>query len=279
MRTAFSRRHHKIVELVGREATRDQQKAAARKSAEAKEDVGPAAPCENWRTRAAAVLDGEENVDAMVAAALPGPGPDGPALPAGSGPRMPSPEQIAARLWDPEHGLTAAKKSVTHVHMLAAVPYLRSTAQLTELTDQVLAVDGHAVRLPDSGRSHYLHRQRYTHGTLIEAERINIEAASDGLNAHIAQLTAEVAEMTVATMELASSTPERAMSTSCTATTRSAQRGDRGAWAPAWRWPRNTPGPSPARRRHASEPCSASCVPRCRTTAANLSRSSSWHVR
>ncbi|KOT91047.1 hypothetical protein ADK86_23950 [Streptomyces sp. NRRL F-5755] len=214
VRTAFSRRHQKIVELVGREATRDQQKAAALKSAEAKEDVGPAAPRENWRTRAAAVLDGEENVDAMVAAALPGPGPDGPALPAGSGPRMPSPEQIAARIWDPEHGLTAAKKFVTHVHVLAAVaaavPYLRSAEQLTELTDQVLAVDGHAVRLPDSGRTHYLHRQRYTHGTVIEAERTSTEAASDGLNAHLAQLTAEAAEMTIATMELANSTPERA---------------------------------------------------------------------
>lgn len=213
VRTAFSRRHEQIVTLVGRDATREQQKAAARKSAEAKEDVGPEAPRENWRTRAAAHLGSEWDVDAMLAAALPGPDGSAPPLAAGGGPRMPSPQEIAAHIWDPEHGLTASKKSVSHVHVMAAVaaavPYLLSTAQLTELTEQVLAVDGHAIRLPDSERAHYLHRQRYTHGEIVEAERINIEAASDGLNAGLAQLTAEAAEMTIATMELANSTPDR----------------------------------------------------------------------
>lgn len=39
IRNAFSRRHQQIVTLVGRDATREQQKSAARRTAEAKEDV------------------------------------------------------------------------------------------------------------------------------------------------------------------------------------------------------------------------------------------------
>ncbi|WP_424893464.1 MobF family relaxase [Streptomyces sp. XH2] len=230
LRTAFSRRHQQIVELVGTDATREQQKTAARRSAEAKEETGPEAPRLSWRERAAAVLAppvdprlygaqrdaavlaarqaGEAAVDAMVTAALPGPD-DGPALSlaAGGGPLMPSPAEIAATIWDAEHGLTASKKTVSHTHVMAAVaaavPYLLSVEQLAELTDAVLAVDGHAVRLPDSNRHHHTHRQRYTHHAVVEAEQTIIECATEGLDAGLAQLTEAAAELAVSTSEAA----------------------------------------------------------------------------
>ncbi|MFI1799013.1 MobF family relaxase [Streptomyces sp. NPDC020379] len=207
VRTAFSQRHQQIIEHVGEGASRDQQKAAARATAEAKNE-DEAAPRENWRTRAAAVLGGEAAVDAMVSAALPGPD-DGPALSvaSGGGPRMPSPHEIAVQIWDAEHGLTASKKAVSRTHVLAAaaaaVPYLTSREQLVELTDAVLAEDGHAVRLADSDRHHQSNRQRYTHTSVVEAEQTIIDCATAGLDAGLAQLTTAAAELAVSTSEAA----------------------------------------------------------------------------
>ncbi|MFD9410148.1 MobF family relaxase [Streptomyces sp. NPDC059989] len=213
LRDAFSRRHRQVIDLAGEGASREQQKAAARKSAEAKEDAGPAAPREAWRTRAATVLGGEEAVDAMVAAALPGPDGTAPPLSAGGGPLLPGPAEIAARIWDAEHGLTASRKTVSHTHVMAAVaktlPYLPSVERLTALTDEVLAVDGHAVRLSDSNRGHHTHRQRYTHTTVVAAEQDVIECAAAGLGRQLAQLTAAAAEMTLASVEVAHSTDDR----------------------------------------------------------------------
>ncbi|MFE3790365.1 MobF family relaxase [Streptomyces goshikiensis] len=213
LREAFSRRHRQVIDLVGEGATRERQKTAARRSAEAKEDAGPEAPREAWRTRAAAELGGEGAVDAMVAAALPGPDGSAPSLSAGGGPRMPGPADIAERIWDAAHGLTASRKTVSHTHVMAAVartlPYLLSTRQLTALADEALAVGGHAVRLTDSNRGHHTHRQRYTHTTVVAAERTVIECATAGLGRHAARLTADAAEMTLASVEVANSTADR----------------------------------------------------------------------
>jgi conjugative relaxase-like TrwC/TraI family protein len=232
LREAFSQRHAQVVEEAGEGATRDQQKAAARKTAEAKVDADAAAERTSWRDRAVSVLCGDvealtseqqtaareraaQAVDAMVAAALPGPdGPPPTGFPgAGGPPPLPSPEQIAEQIWEPEHGLVASKKVVSHTHVLSAVaqsvPYLESVEQLTALTDEVLAVDGHAVRLRDSNRHHQVHRQRYTHTTVIEAENTLIESATAGLGAGLAQLTEEAAELTISTVEVANSEPGR----------------------------------------------------------------------
>ncbi|MEU6759412.1 MobF family relaxase [Streptomyces sp. NPDC046685] len=213
LREAFSRRHRQVIDLVGEGASREQQKAAARKSAEAKEDAGPGAPREDWRTRAATVLGGEAAVDAMVAAALPGPDGSAPPLSVGGGPRMPGATEIAAQIWDAEHGLTASRKSVSHTHVMAAVaktlPYVLSVEQLSALTEEVLAVGGHAVRLADSNRGHHTHRQRYTHTTVVAAEQVLIECAEAGLDRQLAQLTAEAAEMTLAAVEVANSGKDR----------------------------------------------------------------------
>ncbi|SFY41795.1 MobF family relaxase [Streptomyces atratus] len=217
LRSAFSRRRQQVLDLVGRDAGRDRMRAAARRTAQAKDEAAAEAPRHNWRTRAAAVLGGEAAVDAMVAAALPGPdGPDGPApsWPGGDWPLMPGPQEIASQIWDPGHGLTAGRKAVTHTHVMAAVtrtlPYLLSKDQLVALTDEVLSVDGHAVRLADSNRHHRTHRQRYTHSGVVAAEQTIIECATAGLGAGLAQLTPEAAELTIATVEVAQSTSGRA---------------------------------------------------------------------
>ncbi|MFH8642289.1 MobF family relaxase [Streptomyces goshikiensis] len=236
LRAGFSRRHRQIRDSVGEGASREQQKSAARRTAEAKEDVSASAPRHDWRTRAAARLApsvdprlhgdalaaararaleaGAAEVDRMLAAALPGPDGSVPPLSAGGGPRMPSPAEIAARIWDPEYGLTASKKVVGRTHVLAAVaaavPYLLSTGQLETLTADVLAVEGHAVRLADSDRHHQAHRERYTHSSIVEAELAIIDLATTGLDAGLAQLTTAAAAMTISSVEAANSTPERA---------------------------------------------------------------------
>jgi conjugative relaxase-like TrwC/TraI family protein len=214
VRTVFSRRHEQILAVAGEGASRDQQKAAARISAEAKTQDETDSRA-SWRTRAARALEegrdlaqGEAAVDAMVRAALPGWDGPGPDRTGGTGgPVLPTPEQIAARIWNPEHGLTASKKTVSRTHVLAAVtaamPYLTSVHQLEALADQVLAVDGHAVRLQDSNRHHQVHRERYTHTAIVGAETVSIERAVDGIGAGWAQVTREAAELTISAAEVA----------------------------------------------------------------------------
>ncbi|MEU7556005.1 MobF family relaxase [Streptomyces sp. NPDC044571] len=213
--TAFSRRHRQVVAVAGEGASREQQKAAARATAESKEETAPGAPREGWRARAAALLGGAGAVDAMVAAALPawgGPASD-PYAPISGGPRMPGPEEIAAQIWDVERGLAVGRRAVSHVHVMAAVaqtlPLLGSVAELAALTDEVLAVRGHAVRLTDSPRGHRTHRQRYTHGTVVAAERAVTGCATAGLARGLARVTAQAAEMAVAAVEVANSTTHR----------------------------------------------------------------------
>ncbi|MEU5811449.1 AAA family ATPase [Streptomyces sp. NPDC047718] len=126
---------------------------------------------------------------------------------------MPGPNEIAAQVWDAEHGLTAGRKTVSHVHAMAAVaqtlPRLGSVAELTALTDEVLAVRGHAVRLADSRRGHHTHRQRYTHTSVVAAERAVVGCARAGLARGRARLTTEAAEVALAAVEVANSTARR----------------------------------------------------------------------
>ncbi|MFF2354919.1 MobF family relaxase [Kitasatospora sp. NPDC058115] len=233
LRTAFSRRHAQVVAEAGPEASRDQQKSAARRTAEAKVDGDQAVERVSWRARAVAVtagdlsgLDDDERqsalqragvaVDTMVRDALPG--PSGPS-PTGSGrgpngPVLPTPAQIASQIWeDPDHGLVASKKVVGHTQVMTAVvqtlPRLESVEQLTQLVDEVLAVDRHAVRLRDSDRHHQVHRQRYTHQSVLLAESTIIRTTATGYGRGLAQLTPAAAELTIATAELARSTADR----------------------------------------------------------------------
>ncbi|SFD75064.1 hypothetical protein SAMN05421773_12747 [Streptomyces aidingensis] len=105
----------------------------------------------------------------MLTAALPGPPPPAatatPGAPGPGLPPLPTPEQLAAQVWDTEFGLPARYRTVTHTDVLAelaqATPCLESLDHLTELAGQVLAVPGHAARLPSGGPAHQSNHQRY----------------------------------------------------------------------------------------------------------------------
>ncbi|MFB7678227.1 MobF family relaxase [Kitasatospora purpeofusca] len=229
LRTAFSRRHAQVAAASGPGASRDQQKSAARRTAEAKVDGDQVGERIGWRARAVATMAGDLSglddderlvvlaetgaaVDAMVRGALPGPG-GGPSVPGTDpgGPVLPTPGRIASQIWeDPEHGLVASRKVVGHTEVMAAVvqqlPFLDSVEQLTGLVDEVLAVERHAVRLSDSNRHHQHHRQRYTHTSVLLAESTIIRTSATGYGRGLAQLTPEAAGLTIATAEFTRST-------------------------------------------------------------------------
>ncbi|SOD67455.1 conjugative relaxase domain-containing protein, TrwC/TraI family [Streptomyces zhaozhouensis] len=206
LRETYSRRHHQVVAAAGESATPAQAKAAAARTAQSKPEVAPGDVRRAWRARGQAVVG---DVDEVVAAALPGPPPP-PAVGAGidGGPRVPSPGEIAAQIWtDEEHGLVASRKTVSHPQVMAAVaaavPALESREHLERLVDEVLAVPGHAVRLPDSSRAHESHPARYTHTSILGAETALQDAATAGVGAGLAQLTPDAAELAIETAEAA----------------------------------------------------------------------------
>ncbi|MZG05033.1 relaxase domain-containing protein, partial [Streptomyces sp. SID5614] len=110
VRELYSRRHGRIVEMAGDESGRQERDRAAAESLRAKHAADAAGMRASWRQRAE---EAGVDVDAMVAAATPGP-PDpgaGPALDGPGGPRIPPPSDVAALIFDPTNGLTANQKT------------------------------------------------------------------------------------------------------------------------------------------------------------------------
>ncbi|MYW05521.1 relaxase domain-containing protein [Streptomyces sp. SID3343] len=130
-----------------------------------------------WRERGTALAG--RDVDLVVAEAAPGwdgPHPTGPGTPPGGPPRLPSPTDVAARIWDPETGLTSHRKVVTRVDVLAAVleecgEGVENIAQAQALTDQVLDLTEWVVPLPGGGQRHMSDAARYTTVDIVEAEK------------------------------------------------------------------------------------------------------------
>jgi conjugative relaxase-like TrwC/TraI family protein len=206
LRREFSRRSIQITAAAGDDATTLEQKLIARQLAEGKDTaLTPTDVRAAWRERAEEVVD---DVDAMIRPAVPGPGgPDGPAVsgPDG-GPIVPSPEEIAAYIWRRDGGLTESRKTATRADVLAAVidacPYgVPDLAAAEALTDAVLAVDAEAVALPTRGMGHLTNPQRYTNASVLEAEQVITEAATDRLAEGAAQITPAAAELAVSTFE------------------------------------------------------------------------------
>ncbi|MFI6579369.1 MobF family relaxase [Nocardiopsis sp. NPDC050513] len=183
VRGTFSRRAGQVKDAVGKGASAAAQRAHARKSAHAKQDVSQSDLRTAWAKRAvAARIDPVR----LVAGAL-GRGWDGPAPAAGSGggpPHRPGPpdvDALAAAVWDPQTGVTANSKTTTRAKVLAAVANacptgVGSAVELQALADAVLA-HPRAVRLPDQGNSHLSHTDRYTSLDLVQAERAVVAAA------------------------------------------------------------------------------------------------------
>ncbi|MFD7867808.1 MobF family relaxase [Streptomyces sp. NPDC059783] len=176
VRDLYSRRHGRIVEMAGDESGRQERDRAAAESLRAKHAADAGAMRASWRQRAE---EAGVDVDAMVAAAAPGP-PDpgaGPAVDGPGGPRTPPPSDLAAIVFDPETGLTASAKTFSRAQLLAAVgnalPYgldRSEVGRLDRLVDDVLDVAGYAVRAPDYGSTVMTSTARYTTQDILDAE-------------------------------------------------------------------------------------------------------------
>ncbi|MFJ1900407.1 MobF family relaxase [Streptomyces sp. NPDC088115] len=176
VRDLYSRRHGRIVEMAGDESGRQERDRAAAESLRAKHAADAGAMRASWRQRAE---EAGVDIDAMVAAAAPGP-PDpgaGPAVDRPSGPRIPPPSDLAAVVFHPTNGLTANQQTFSRAQLLAAVgnalPYGLDTGdvgRLDELVDEVLDVAGYAVRAPDYGSTVMTSTARYTTQDILDAE-------------------------------------------------------------------------------------------------------------
>jgi conjugative relaxase-like TrwC/TraI family protein len=211
LRRAFSRRAGQITAAAAEGASTVEQKLLAAQLAEAKDVVtGQADVRASWRERAEQIVG---DVDAMVAAAMPGPGPGGGAGIGPSGPLVP-PADIAAYIWREDGGLTEHRKAVSRADVLAAVidacPYgLPDAAAAEALTDAVVAVPGHAVALPPQGPVHMSNSRRYTHVSVLAAEQVIEETAAARLAEGAGQVTPAAADLAVSVFEATRSTGDR----------------------------------------------------------------------
>ncbi|MFH8797659.1 MobF family relaxase [Streptomyces sp. NPDC017941] len=209
LREAFSRRHLALDERVGTDASREDRQRVADETRRAKVDADASGMRSSWRTRAEAVVG---DVDAMVAAAAPGPpdggngaGIDGP----GGGPQRPGPDDLARIVFDPETGLTASEKSFSRAQLLAAVATAMEfgigaePGLLDELADQVLAVEGYAVRLPHIGSTLMSSTNRYTTRDILDAEELVTSQALARFGEGAVKLTPEQAAAAMSVFEVA----------------------------------------------------------------------------
>ncbi|MFD5342328.1 MobF family relaxase [Streptomyces anulatus] len=208
LRDAFSRRHALVNEMVGEDASRDDRQRAADETRRAKVDVGASGMRSSWRTRAEAVVG---DVDAMIAAAAPGPpGPGGAAVGGpGGGPRLPGPDDLARIVFDPETGLTASEKAFSRAQLLGAVANAMEfgisaePGLLDKLADEVLAVEGYAVPLPHAGSTVMSSTARYTTRDILDAEEIVTSQALARYDEGSVRLTAEHAAAAMSIFEVA----------------------------------------------------------------------------
>jgi conjugative relaxase-like TrwC/TraI family protein len=209
LRDAFSRRHIALDERVGADASREDRQRVADETRRAKVDADASGMRASWRTRAEAVVG---DVDAMVAAAAPGPpdggggaGIDGP----GGGPQRPGPDDLARIVFDPETGLTASEKSFSRAQLLAAVATAMEfgigaePGLLDDLADQVLAVEGYAVRLPHGASTVMSSMDRYTTRDILDAEKTVIDQALARVDEGAVKLSAEQAAAAMSVFEVA----------------------------------------------------------------------------
>ncbi|MGW0786379.1 MobF family relaxase [Streptomyces sp. NPDC002913] len=209
VRDLFSRRHGRIVDLAGDEAGRRERDRAAAETLRAKHRGDASAMRGSWRQRAE---QAGVDVDAMVAAAAPGPpGPDsGPTVDGPGGPRIPPPSDLAAFVFDPESGLTASAKTFSRAQLLAAVGNALQfgldaddVGRLDELADDVLDVAGYAVRVPDYGSTVMTSIARYTTQDILDAEEYVREQALGRHGEEAVALTDDEAATAVDVYEVA----------------------------------------------------------------------------
>jgi conjugative relaxase-like TrwC/TraI family protein len=209
VRDHFSRRAALVDEKAGADASRQEKQAVSMATKRDKLDVDATTMRESWRQRAEQVVD---DVDAMVAAAAPGPpGPDGGAGldGPGTGPRIPPPGDIAAVVFDPKEGLTANDKTFSRAQLLAAVANALEFGidadpdSLERLCDDVLAVEGYAVRVPTIGSTVLSSIDRYTTQDILDAEEAVRRQALERFDSGAVQLTGDQAAAAIDVFQVA----------------------------------------------------------------------------
>ncbi|MEX2985585.1 MobF family relaxase [Streptomyces sp. C36] len=206
LREHYSRRAAQVNAEAGADASRDEKMRVSAETRHAKHDTGTIDLRAHWRQRAESLgID----VDAMVTAAAPGPpGPDsGLTADVSNGPRTPTPQQIAAEVFSPAHGLTAHEKTFSRAQLLAAVanacPYGVDNGELDGLADRVLAVHGYAHALPHRGSTVMSNTARYTTYDILAAEQIIISQAQARYADGTARLTGDQAAAALSVFQVA----------------------------------------------------------------------------
>ena len=206
VRVAFSRRGAEVDARAGADASREDKHRISTATRHEKHDQAAADVRASWRERAGELVD----VEAMMAAAVPGPpGPGGASIcgPDG-GPQIPPPDELAAVVFDPETGLTAHEKEFSRAQLLAAVAHALprgidgDVGLLDALADQVLEVAGYAVRLPDRGSQVMSSTARYTTADILSSEQVIVEQALARYGEGAARLTAGQAAAAVSVFEV-----------------------------------------------------------------------------
>ncbi|MFD4144535.1 MobF family relaxase [Streptomyces sp. NPDC058572] len=203
LRDAFSRRAALVDEKAGADASRQEKASVSMATKRDKLDVDVSTMRASWRRRAEAM---GVDVEAMVAEAAPGPpGSDGGAGIGGRacGPRIPPPDELAAVVFAPTNGLTAHEKIFSRAQLLAAVANALEHGidadpdRLEQLADQVLAVEGYAVRVPSCGSTVMSSIDRYTTQDILDAEGVVRRQVLDRFDDGSAKLTDERASYAI----------------------------------------------------------------------------------
>ena len=183
-------------------ASTAQRKLAGARTREAKQPAGQGGDLrELWRGQAAAA---GVDVDQLLTTAVPG----HPRPVSAARPDQGLAEQLAATIFHPETGLTAHRKVVGRTAVLAAVlealpDGVADLAAADRLVEEVLAVPGYAVRLPDSGAVHLTGHERFTTTDIVAAERAILAAARDRYAAASAVVDQDVAARAIDAYETA----------------------------------------------------------------------------
>lgn len=197
LRTVFSRRAAQVEATAGPDASRADKLRASQRTRHAKHDTGGVDVRRSWYERA--VQAGYDPRSVVNAAA---PGPTGGPLSTDrlrttvDIPHIPSAEELADVVFDPESGVTSSEKSFSRAQLLAAVahalPYgiAPGAGRLDALADQVVNVPGRAVPLPDRGSQVMSNTARHTTADILRAEDAIIEQAQARYGDGTAQLTA-----------------------------------------------------------------------------------------
>ncbi|UQI49662.1 relaxase domain-containing protein (plasmid) [Streptomyces sp. HU2014] len=206
LREHYSRRAAQVEAAAGADASREEKQRVSTETRHAKHDTGTLDLRANWRQQA---QDLGIDVDAMIAAAAPGPpGPDsGLAVGPGGGPQVPPPAQIAAEVFSPTRGLTAHEKTFSHAQLLAAVanacPHGLGDGELEGLADEVLKVQGYARTLPHRGSALMSNTNRYTTHDILAAEQVIVDQARARYADGSARLTDDQAAAALSVFQVA----------------------------------------------------------------------------